>query len=124
MIKHQKMDEINAYYEQLQKTLAPNNDSPKRITELDFDMLSSKETRKMSTVTVTKSDFYEPTSDSPPMPGGVLDLRLGATTGNQRCLTCKHDNVLCPGHFGSIELLFPVFNPGYFTHILHVLKCI
>lgn len=108
----------------ISKTLVPSNDSPKRITELDFDILGSKETRKMSTVTVTKSDFYEPTAESPPMPGGVLDLRLGATTSSQRCLTCKNDNVLCPGHFGSIELLFPVFNPGYYTHILHVLKCI
>lgn len=118
------MADFKEYTEHLQKTLAPNNDSPKRITELDFDILGSKETRKMSTVTVTKSDFYESTAESPPMPGGVLDLRLGSTGSSQICLTCKNTNLLCPGHFGSIELLFPVFNPGYFTHILHVLRCI
>lgn len=78
----------------------------------------------MSTVNITKSDFCEPANENIPMVGGVLDLRLGSSSSPLLCHVCEQNYQTCPGHFGSIELLYPVFNPGYYVHIIHVLKCI
>lgn len=107
----------------IQKERVPNSDAPKRITGVDFRFLGPTEIRKMSSATITKCDFYETTSNKPAA-GGVLDLRLGTTSNTYPCQTCGKNSEDCPGHFGSIELLFPIFNTGYYPHIIHVLKCI
>ncbi|OHT06560.1 DNA-directed RNA polymerase III subunit rpc1 [Tritrichomonas foetus] len=105
------------------KTLVPTSNAPKRVKELDFTILGAKEIRKMSAASITKCDFYEPTSNKP-VSGGVVDLRFGTTSREFSCQTCGQNSHDCPGHFGSIELLFPVFNPGYYPHIINTLKCI
>ncbi|KAH0788473.1 DNA-directed RNA polymerase III subunit rpc1 [Histomonas meleagridis] len=110
-------------YSYLQKERVPNSTAPKRINEIDFQIIGSSETRKMSAVTINKCDFYESTSNKP-VSGGVLDLRLGTTSREFPCQTCGNNEHDCPGHFGSIEFVLPVFNTGYYPHIINVLKCI
>ena len=41
-----------------------------------------------------------------------------------KCDTCFKDMTLCVGHFGSIELNYPVFHVGYFSYTLEILQCI
>jgi hypothetical protein len=107
----------------LEKARAPNPTAPRRIQELNFQFLGPKEVRYMSTVTINTCDFYETTTNKPAA-FGVLDLHLGTTNDAYTCQTCGQSSENCPGHFRCIELLFPVFNTGYYPHIVHILKCI
>ncbi|EAY20967.1 RNA polymerase Rpb1, domain 2 family protein [Trichomonas vaginalis G3] len=85
--------------------------------------MDTQEIRKLSTVFVHENELYEP-RDLKPKVGGTLDLRLGAASKNQICQTCGQPQENCPGHFGSLELVLPVYNIGFYPAILHCLKCI
>lgn len=50
----------------------------------------------------------------------LYDERMGPLTPNTLCKVCFGDIVTCPGHFGHIELAYPVINP-LFTNRLMVL---
>lgn len=52
------------------------------------------------------------------------DPRLGCLENGVLCETCKKDNKDCPGHFGYIELPFPVYNKTYMNYILKILQCV
>lgn len=41
-----------------------------------------------------------------------------------KCGTCKRSVITCPGHFGSINLSFPVLHPGYIDLVLKILRCV
>lgn len=84
-------------------------------------------------VPVTTGIMYD-YGKNEPVVGGPLDLRLvrkfyylyylGCRRKGRRCYTCNEDLVMCPGHFGYIQLDLPVYHVGYFKHIVNVLQCI
>ena len=41
-----------------------------------------------------------------------------------KCGTCKRSLQTCPGHFGSINLNFPVLHPGFIDIVLKILRCV
>ena len=41
-----------------------------------------------------------------------------------KCGTCKRSVTSCPGHFGSINLNFPVLHPGFVDTVLKILRCV
>lgn len=53
-----------------------------------------------------------------------MDPRLGAIGRDFPCLTCNSDEKNCPGHFGHIELVKPMYNIGFFSVTLSVLRCV
>ena len=55
---------------------------------------------------------------------GVNDLRMGSTTHQLRCQTCECSYLDCPGHFGHVTLVKPVFEVGMLDKILTVLRCV
>jgi hypothetical protein len=55
---------------------------------------------------------------------GVNDLRMGSTTHALRCQTCECSYLDCPGHFGHITLVKPVFEVGMLKKIITVLRCV
>ena len=55
---------------------------------------------------------------------GVNDLRMGSTTHQLRCQTCECSYQDCPGHFGHITLVKPVFEVGMLDKTLAVLRCV
>jgi len=93
-----------------------------RIKSIQFSTLSGNEVRGSADVQVWNSRFYDATHK--PVPGGLLDTRMGATNKFGECTTCYGSYTECPGHFGYIKLALPVFNVGFFTNILNMLKCI
>ena len=103
--------------------LVPQSTTPNRIVELDFGILNQNEIKQLSTVFAYDYELYEP-RDLKPKAGGVLDLRLGAASKGQVCQTCGKPQEECPGHFGSFDLILPVYNIGFYTAIHHTLKCI
>lgn len=40
------------------------------------------------------------------------------------CATCDGNFHDCPGHYGYLNLALPVFNVGYLSTIVEILKCI
>lgn len=43
--------------------------------------------------------------------GSVYDPRMGPLTITDSCETCFQKVLKCPGHFGHIELIEPIFTP-------------
>jgi len=91
------------------------------IDSITFGLLSPAMIRKMSVVEITSEEVYN--EDGTPVPGGVMDLRLGTIEPSQRCHTCGNPPTRCPGHYGHIELPTPVVN-YLFAKEIHLLLTI
>ena len=63
-------------------------------------------------------------SDGSPMDNGINDLRMGTVDKSANCLTCGSNFADCPGHFGHIELVKPVFHVGFIEVCRKILRCI
>ncbi|KAL7606144.1 hypothetical protein Lser_V15G16256 [Lactuca serriola] len=48
----------------------------------------------------------------------------GPTNKLDTCETCHGDSHSWPGHFGYLPLVLPVYNVGYMSHAVDILKCI
>jgi DNA-directed RNA polymerase II subunit RPB1 len=59
-----------------------------------------------------------------PKEGGLADLRMGAAGREFRCATCESDGDECPGHFGHIELVKPMFHYFYLATVVKVLRSV
>eukprot|EP01087_Luapelamoeba_hula_P008948 TRINITY_DN2277_c0_g1_i2.p1 TRINITY_DN2277_c0_g1~~TRINITY_DN2277_c0_g1_i2.p1 ORF type:complete len:1803 (+),score=263.71 TRINITY_DN2277_c0_g1_i2:156-5564(+) len=93
----------------------------KRITKIQFGILSPEEIREMS---VTKVEHFEAYENGKPKKGGLLDPRTGTVDRHLRCLTCSGAMNDCPGHFSYIELAQPMYNIGFMRTIVKVLRCV
>lgn len=51
-------------------------------------------------------------------------LFQGPANKNCLCATCHGSFGNCPGHFGYLKLALPVYNVGYMSTIVDILKCI
>jgi len=92
------------------------------INRIDFSILSPEQIKKMSVVNITKSQLYD--SNGEPTIKGLFDTAMGVIVPRKRCRTCKNTFIECPGHFGHIELVKPVFNIQFDNYIMKILKCI
>ena len=88
-------------------------DIARRIEGLRFGILSPKEIKDMSVVEVTKALTYE---NGIPISGGLNDLKMGPIDKNEICQSCWQDSHACPGHFGHIDLVTPVFNVQFLSN--------
>ena len=85
------------------------------IREICFCFLSPEEIKKRSVVHVTEPNLYD--SSGEPRYNGLFDQRMGVIDRDKKCLTCKQNNVDCPGHFGHIEFAKPVYNLQFIKQI-------
>ncbi|EGR30247.1 hypothetical protein IMG5_137010, partial [Ichthyophthirius multifiliis] len=92
---------------------------------IQYSILTSQEIIDMSEICLTEPQFYNPATKVP-LSRGPLDLRMGLSMreNNQKCQTCQMDMIDCPGHFGYIKLVLPIFHVGFFTEIINILQCI
>ncbi|KAF9498249.1 beta and beta-prime subunits of DNA dependent RNA-polymerase [Pleurotus eryngii] len=98
-----------------------SHQAPKVIKKLQFSLLNSQDTVKISEFEVTHRDLYTPI-DRLPVKDGVLDRRLGTTEKGAFCETCGQSSVNCVGHYAYIKLVVPVFHIGYFKHTIAILQ--
>lgn len=105
------------------KKLVRGDIAPKRISHLQFGILSPFEMQRVAEFQVTSRELFSMPSRKPAH-GGCLDPRLGVSDKVSTCATCKKKLVDCAGHFGYIKLALPVFHIGYFRHTLNILQCI
>jgi DNA-directed RNA polymerase II subunit RPB1 len=96
----------------------------KPIKEIQFDILSNDEIRRMSALAGTHgievADLFD---KNDPKRGGLIDPRMGGS-GNIVCATCRYDGQFCDGHPAHIDLAEPVFHILYYLYLKNILDCI
>ncbi|MCW1300945.1 MAG: DNA-directed RNA polymerase subunit A' [Candidatus Nanoarchaeia archaeon] len=92
-----------------------------KIAGIEFRMLSPEMIKKMAVVKITSSELYD--ADGYPTEGGLMDPRMGSIDPALRCRTCGGSINDCPGHFGYIELAYPVIHVEYVPLIYNFLRC-
>lgn len=94
---------------------------PFKPSSLEFDVWSTEDVKNLS---VTPINTYIPFDGlGYPIIGGLYDPRLGPIKFNSDpCATCGNNMMKCSGHYGHIELPFPVFNPMFTAIVANILK--
>ena len=98
-----------------------NEPDTSNIIGVQFSIMSPDEIKNRSVVEISKHDTYD--KDTPVIKG-LFDIRMGSTEMNKVCGTCHQNNIMCPGHFGHIELASPVYHYHFITFIHKILKCV
>lgn len=91
------------------------------VQDLCFYVLGNEENSIESNVTVMNKEVMK---GDKPMKDGVYDAHMGTTDHNWVCHTCQCKKTVCPGHFGSIDLKYPVKSPMFREELLKWLKII
>ena len=91
------------------------------IEKIVFYILGDNENLIDSNVHISNSEVMK---TNKPAIEGVYDSRMGTTDHSWSCQTCGNYKGICPGHFGSITLKYPVKNPLFRNDILRWLKII
>tara|TARA_Y100000310_G_scaffold260387_1_gene269279 strand:- start:1892 stop:5320 length:3429 start_codon:yes stop_codon:yes gene_type:complete len=97
-----------------------NKPIKKRISGINFSLLSPEQIKKLSVAKIVTPELYD--VDGYPVDGGLMDLRLGAIDPGVRCRTCGRKLKECLGHPGIIELARPAIHIKYLPIIELVLK--
>ncbi len=90
-----------------------------KISNLCFYALSTDEILTDSYVHVTNKEIMK---NDRPAQDGIYDSRMGSTSFEWNCHTCGNNKTNCPGHFGSIDLRYPVKSPMFRDELLKWLK--
>ncbi len=92
-----------------------------KVCDLAFYVRSSDEILIDSNVNITNKEIMK--SDMPAQ-DGLYDPRMGTTDFSWECHTCSNRKTICPGHFGSVDLRYPVKSPMFRDELLKWLKVI
>jgi len=92
----------------------------KKISKINFGLLSPDEIRKMSVAQIITPDTYD--EDGYPIENGLMDRRLGVIDPGLKCKTCGAKGGDCPGHFGHINFARPVIHVGFADTIHKILR--
>ena len=93
------------------------------IDKIKFKLLSDKEINKMAVVEIYNKNIHD-SENRKPLAHGPLDLRLGLSTSENVCGTCKENLQECPGHWGKIKLALPCFHIALLKETISLLNCI
>ncbi|KAI6190923.1 DNA-directed RNA polymerase subunit [Aphelenchoides bicaudatus] len=98
---------------------------PCRWSGVRFTTGNEHEIKKIAHVQVFNNVLYDnSTGKCLPALFSPLDNRLGTTQKTGNCVTCKQNMIDCVGHFGYINLEYPVFHVGFFRLVIQMLQCI
>lgn len=100
-------------------------DTIETITRVDFSIYSNYDIIKDSAISDANGiTTAEINNNGEPVQGGVIDKRLGVTENKLECGTCGETALKCPGHFGHIKFVDPVFHMGFLPILKNILSCI
>lgn len=121
--QYQDVEDEDDPYASYSKRLVVKDIAPKKISHIQFGMLSPSELQRLSEFRISSDELFSMPSRTPAT-GGVLDPRLGICDKTSTCATCKRRLQDCAGHFGYIRFALPVFHIGFIKHTLNLLQCI
>ena len=99
-----------------------SNSELKEINSVQFGLMSPENIVNMSVIEVDNPRSFD--DNGKPSKGGINDQRMGPFDIKSRCETCNCNYEECPGHFGYISLVKPVFHVYFIKECLLLLKCI
>lgn len=102
------------------KELSYENDISK-IKGIRFCLMSPDEIERNSVAEIYKTETY---NNNEPVPNGLFDARMGVIDHNKVCQTCEEKNTFCPGHYGHVNLVKPMFYIQFFDIVKKILKCV
>jgi DNA-directed RNA polymerase II subunit RPB1 len=101
------------------------SDNIESILRIDFEIWSNSSIIENSAIAdINGISVAETSFNGETVYNGVLDKRLGVTNRIQECTTCGETPLKCPGHFGHIKFVEPVFHMGYLLYLKKILSCI
>jgi len=89
------------------------------VSRVSFYLMGSEDHAKASSCGIISKDLF---SNDRPLDTGVYSLSMGTTSYSYRCKTCQNTRDKCPGHFGAIQLRYPVVNPLFRGEVLRWLR--
>ncbi|AEQ60694.1 DNA directed RNA polymerase (II) subunit 1 [Acanthamoeba castellanii mamavirus] len=102
-------------------------DTIETVERIEFCINSNESIIRHSAIVdpngITEAETFN-SNNNEPVQGGVIDKRLGVTESHLECSTCGETALRCPGHFGHIKFVEPVFHMGYLIYLKHILSCI
>ncbi|KAL5785731.1 hypothetical protein ACOSQ2_008123 [Xanthoceras sorbifolium] len=124
LTKHADIDAVPPRKIKTEFTKQPYFDDagPRKIKSMQFSMMSGAEIMAAAEVQVHLGKYYH--KDKVPIVGGLLDPHMGPANKSGICATCHGDFKDCPGHYGYFNLFLPVYNVGFMSTIVYILKCI
>ena len=96
----------------------------KPVESIEFSLLPKDIISKITKFPpsgITVPDIYD---NSEVKKNGLLDPCMGVSTHGTVCSTCLLNNQYCPGHFGHINLAYPIIHIGYIMYIKTILGCV
>ena len=93
----------------------------KKIKKIQFGLVNPNELKRRAVCEVKKGETFDGIE---PVINGLFDPRMGILERGQECPTCENSSVLCPGHFGYVDLAIPVFYMHYIDYIKKLLSCV
>lgn len=94
----------------------------KVVEAVGFNFYTNEEVHAISVKQITSPILFDNLRN--PVSGGLYDPALGPIDQKGGCITCGQAAVHCPGHFGHIDLILPVYSPLVFKMLVRILKCI
>lgn len=94
---------------------------PEVYEEAQFYILGDDDNLEDSAVEVKKKDLFR---HGMPIEHGVYEAHMGTTENTWRCMSCFNSKRWCPGHYGHINLNYPVQSHTYKDEIIQWLKVI
>ena len=91
------------------------------ISSISFGLFDPIELENSSVCEVKKAIEFE---NGLPVDEGLSDARMGTVSRDYLCKTCNQNSDLCPGHFGHINLAYPLFHFGYIDVVYKILNCV
>ncbi|OHS99751.1 hypothetical protein TRFO_33743 [Tritrichomonas foetus] len=98
-----------------------NNEETNLISAISFGLFNPEDLIRSSSCEIKNAALYK---FDLPLKEGLIDPRLGTISRDYTCQTCHQTSLLCPGHFGHIKLVEPMFHVGYINTINKILKCV
>lgn len=93
-----------------------------KIKRIEFGILKPEDIARMSVVKINQRLVFG--ANGEPMKNGLNDPAMGPSGVREECQTCKGSSNQCPGHFGHIELVKPMFHVGFIDKVIRVLRCV
>ena len=94
----------------------------REIIGVQFSILSPEEIKKRGVTDISQTILYDANGD--PVISGLFDPRMGVLDHGKICPTDGLDNRFCPGYFGYIELVRPLFYIQFLDIVIKICKCI
>ncbi|CAI9275200.1 unnamed protein product [Lactuca saligna] len=90
------------------------------VEDVRFNFMIDEEVRKHTVLKITNSILLD--SVGRPMPGGLYDPLLGPIVKQAPYKSCRQQSFQCPGHYGHIDFVSPVYNPLLFDMLFNLIR--